>query len=305
MSRRKAGPGAGAAASPRSLARRASPSPARLTFRQRRAASAPCFSDPFNVFIEDGGTTTVDEFGGQGGTEFYPYGGSSVINASDLEAALESANVDIYTIDYYGEGGCCEEGGGEEAGNITVGAPLAWDVGTRLSLFADGEIIIAQPITARAGTLSLHAGHDFYGEGGSGGARITTPRTWNASDGSPRTGGNGAVDVGTFILGSGDWSQVAPSLPAFSTGDFRIADLTSGAGSSSSFLRALGGDGSAGKPLPDSGCLWSAGHRLGADRRARPSGTGRQLRPRGRHRRQRDAGMEPRGCGRGFHLPGI
>src|ERR1019366_7165241 len=48
---------------------------------------------------------------------------------------------------------------------------------------------------------------------------------------------SGAINVAMFELQHGAWSQVATSLPNFAATDFRITGGT--------FLRALGGDGSA------------------------------------------------------------
>jgi hypothetical protein len=49
-----------------------------------------------------------------------------------------------------------------------------------------------------------------------------------------------AIDVGTFTLAGGSWTQVGATLPGFQATDFRLSGGT--------FLRALGGDGSAANP---------------------------------------------------------
>src|SRR5262249_60719888 len=56
--------------------------------------------------------------------------------------------------------------------------------------------------------------------------------TLNAGNAISATGG---INVGSFTLAGGDWTQVSAELPAFSATDFRI---TGG-----SFLRATGGNG--------------------------------------------------------------
>ena len=198
--------------------------------------------DPYNVFIEDGPTSGIDEYAGEGSTSFLPSVGSSVLNASDLEAALESANVTISSGSIYDEG--------IEAGNIAIGAPISWVTPSALTLQAFGEIIIAQPISAPLGTLSLYAGYNYDGEGSSGGRAITTPVNWYASDGSLQTGGNGAIDVGTFQLIAGDWRQTGASLPDFASNDFLIdaSEAEPYRYDSASFLRASGGSGVPGAP---------------------------------------------------------
>src|SRR5262249_16069386 len=50
-----------------------------------------------------------------------------------------------------------------------------------------------------------------------------------------------AINVGAFILASGNWVQNSATLPAFSAQDFRITDGTS-------FLRVTGGGGTSAPP---------------------------------------------------------
>jgi filamentous hemagglutinin family protein len=129
----------------------------------------------------------------------------SAIAAGSLQAALSSANVTINTA-----------APGEDAGNISVNVPVTWTSGSTLTLQANSNIVINQNITATAGGLTLLAG-----------GTITTP--------DPP---GGAINVGTFILQGGAWTQNSTQLPAFAAGDFRI---TTG-----SFLRVAGGDGGGG-----------------------------------------------------------
>src|SRR5215211_3283898 len=99
-------------------------------------------------------------------------------------------------------------------GDIFVNASLSWDSGRTLILSAYNDINIKAPISAIHGGLLLDAG----------GAIAATA----------------SVNVNQFTLENGAWAQVGRELPAFSATDFRI---TGG-----SFLRALGGNGSAGAP---------------------------------------------------------
>jgi filamentous hemagglutinin family protein len=179
--------------------------------------------DPYDIYIESGPTT---------GGSFVPTGDNSVINAADLEAALATANVTIAT------GG----NSGTQAGNITVGAPVSWSQATTLTLNADNNIVIAGDltsggITAPAGGLVLNAG-----------GTITTPLSWTTSGGSAGVSCSfspcapGSVNVGTFVLQGGAWTQTGPlyNNAAFSATDFRLEG--------GSFLRVLGGDGSTANP---------------------------------------------------------
>ena len=157
-----------------------------------------------------------------------PTNPNSVILASTLESALAGGDVIVQT-----------GTSGTELGNITVGAPLSWSAGSTLTLDTysnatsgtTGDIIIAQPITATNGGLTL----DAYGS-------ISTPTAWADASGMDHGGGNGAINVGTFDIYGGDWRQVGPSLPGFSAGDFYVDPF------GGSFLRASGGSGTAGDP---------------------------------------------------------
>ena len=175
--------------------------------------------DPYDIYIESGPTTN----GSLGGSTFTPSGPNSVINATTLQTALASANVSLQT-------GRTSSSPGTQNGNITVGAPVTWSQATTLTLDANNNIIIGEAITAPAGGLILNAG-----------GAITTPASYGRSDGmTAASATSGAVNVGTFQLEAGAWTQVSNPLPAFSATDFRV---TGG-----SFLRVLGGDGSAGNP---------------------------------------------------------
>ncbi|HEY3917234.1 MAG TPA: GLUG motif-containing protein [Stellaceae bacterium] len=135
------------------------------------------------------------------------------INNGDIEAALVNNNITITTAC---GGGTCN---GPDGGTITVesGANITWSSGNTLTLNADSNIVLDAAISAPNGGITLNA------------------------VGSITTGAGGAVNVGSFILQSGNWSQVSVTLPSFSaTNDFEIQG--------GSFLRALGGNGSSGSP---------------------------------------------------------
>lgn len=174
--------------------------------------------DPYDIYIESGPTTNGS---------FVPSGNNSVINATDLQNALATANVTITT----------SGNSGTQAGNITVGAPLTWAQATTLALTANNNIVVAAPISAPQGGLTLNAG-----------GTITTPLSWATSSGvagvacSYSPCAPGSVNVGTFTLESGAWTQTGPlyNNAAFSATDFRL--------NGGSFLRVLGGDGSAANP---------------------------------------------------------
>ena len=123
----------------------------------------------------------------------------SVINVGTLQTALATNNVIVST-----------GSGGDQSGNITVASALTWTAATTLALQAHNEISINAPITAVNGGLTISAGGD-----------ITAPA---------------AINVGTFTLANGNWTQNSATLPGFHATDFRI---TGG-----SFLRVTGGGGS-------------------------------------------------------------
>ncbi|AFJ03007.1 Large exoproteins involved in heme utilization or adhesion [Methylophaga frappieri] len=124
------------------------------------------------------------------------------IGASELQDQLANNNVEIETVDT-----------GSEQGDITVAADVSWDANTTLTLTADNDIAINNTITATDGGLTLNAAGDIT------------------------TSGSGTINVDTFTLENGDWTQINATLPDFAVNDFRITGGT--------FIRALSGDGSA------------------------------------------------------------
>jgi filamentous hemagglutinin family protein len=99
-------------------------------------------------------------------------------------------------------------------GDIIVNASIAWPSTHTLTLNAAHDIVFNASMTAPTGGLSLQAASNISA----------------VAD----------VKVGTFTLQNGNWTQVGPTLPAFSANDFRLKGGT--------FLRAAGGTGSSTSP---------------------------------------------------------
>lgn len=102
-------------------------------------------------------------------------------------------------------------------GNLNVADRLTWgdNAGLTLSTSNGGNVLLGDGIDAANGSLTLSA------------AGTATS--------------NGGVNLGVLNLTGGTWSQVAASLSSFSVTDFRLSP-------SATFVRALGGDGSAATP---------------------------------------------------------
>lgn len=103
----------------------------------------------------------------------------SGIGAATLSANLENNNVTLETVDT-----------GTEPGDMYVNGAVSWSANTTLSLDAHNDIQINEAITATNGGLTLNAGGAISA--------------------------NGAVNVGTFNLQSGAWSQLGATLADFS-----------------------------------------------------------------------------------------
>ncbi|MEL0168577.1 MAG: filamentous hemagglutinin N-terminal domain-containing protein [Pseudomonadaceae bacterium] len=127
----------------------------------------------------------------------------SGIGADTLSDSLSRNNVTLETPD-----------AGTEAGDLYVNGAVSWDANTTLSLDAHNDIHINEAITGTNGGLTLNAGGEISADG--------------------------AVNVGTFNLQSGDWTQLGSTLADFSARDFRLNTANA------SFLRATSGDGSEG-----------------------------------------------------------
>ncbi|SMC54039.1 GLUG motif-containing protein [Rhizobium sp. RU36D] len=103
------------------------------------------------------------------------------------------------------------------AGALSIADAVSWSDSSSLTLTttSSGNVSLGGAVTATSGTLTLNAA----------GSISTTV----------------AINVGTFNFTAGTWSQVAATLPSFSANNFA---LSTGA----TFLRATGGDGTAGTP---------------------------------------------------------
>lgn len=105
---------------------------------------------------------------------------------------------------------------GNQAGNITLVDPLVWNGGATLQLTAHNNIRFNDYLHAPNGGLILSAGNNIT------------------------TGAEGHINVGSFTLLDGNWSQIAANLPTFIARDFSLEG--------GSFVRALGGSGSSASP---------------------------------------------------------
>ena len=141
----------------------------------------------------------------------------SAASGYSLDGSLGSGG--LLTLNSGGTFGVSGTVGLTAAGALTVNAPLSWSDAASLTLTTsdNGNVTLGGAVSAPLGSLT-----------------VATGGTGTATAGA-------AVNVRNFSLTSGSWSQIAGTLPAFAATDFR---LTSGA----TFLRATGGDGSAGTP---------------------------------------------------------
>ena len=128
-------------------------------------------------------------------------------SGGDTDAATVAGN--LATTNFEIQTATMGTGGGN--GDIFVNQAVSWSSAHTLTLTAERNVAINSAITANSGGLAINAA-----------GNISAPA---------------AVNVGTFILQSGTWSQISGSLPTFSATDFRISGGT--------FMRALGGDGAA------------------------------------------------------------
>lgn len=140
--------------------------------------------------------------------------GQWLIDPTNINIDTAAASTIVGTLN--GGGGVTEDtaSGGSDAGDITVSSAIVWTGTGVLTLRASHDININAQIQGDSGGLTLGAAN-------------------NITASAP-------VGVGSFILQLGNWSQVGAGLPAFAAGDFQIQGGT--------FLRAAGGDGSAGNP---------------------------------------------------------
>lgn len=195
-----------------------------LAFNGTVDASAPkghngvLLLDPKNLTIQSAGPDTVTQLNGASDTSvgasnnahFEPTGGASVLSTTTLENALASLNIIIYS----------KSGAGGEAGDIIVSAPVTWVSANTLGLSSANNIAINAAISAPNGGLSVAAGSA---------SKIITAA--------------GEINVASFRLEQGIWTQIASSLPAFSAKQFDLTNSSTGL-PNGMFVRAVGGDGS-------------------------------------------------------------
>ncbi|MCU9840202.1 filamentous hemagglutinin N-terminal domain-containing protein, partial [Ruegeria sp. WL0004] len=123
-----------------------------------------------------------------------------------LETNLGLGNVTLDTFDAFST----------DPGDITINANLDWVAATILSLQAENNIVLNGAINAPNGGVVLSAVNNIA------------------------TNALSSIDVASFDLSSGLWSQVG-TLPSFSATNFQVVCC-------GTFLRALGGDGNAAAP---------------------------------------------------------
>jgi filamentous hemagglutinin family protein len=132
----------------------------------------------------------------------------NVLATESIEAALATTGVTIDTSSADIDG---------DPGDITLQGEIAWTSGSELYFLADNDVVLNGAVTGPSGTFRISAGGDVV------------------------SGPGGAVNVGGFVLESGDWAQTDPALPAFSADNFYIFP-------EASFLRAGGGTGTIADP---------------------------------------------------------
>lgn len=140
--------------------------------------------------------------------------GHWLIDPTDITIDAGAAATIVSALDVGGTVTTSTAGAGGDAGDIYVVSPVVWNGTGTWSLEADRDIAIHAEIRGLNGGLGLTAGNAI---------RATAP-----------------VRVGDFALWSGDWRQVAATLPAFSAANFHVEG--------GSFLRATGGNGSSATP---------------------------------------------------------
>lgn len=169
--------------------------------RAPMGATGTLLLDPFDVTISDRPTSGFSAVDASNTAEAQP----SNLNAGDLEDQLALSSVSVRT-DADGSPDGVE-------GFILVEDPVSWSTESRLTLLADGRILIEAPITAPDGILDLRAGTEIL------------------------PNADGAITVGTLDLNTGDWIQVG-DVARLEAGDFSLSFAAT-------FLRAAGGDGAA------------------------------------------------------------
>lgn len=142
------------------------------------------------------------------------WAGRWLLDPTDITIDAAAAAAFVVALDAGGSVTASTTGAGSDAGDLTVASPIVWSGTGVLTLEADRNIAIDAEINGANGGLALVAGN-----------AISAPAP---------------VHVADFGLQSGDWRQVAATLPAFGAANFHI--------DGGSFLRATGGDGSGASP---------------------------------------------------------
>ncbi len=124
------------------------------------------------------------------------------------------------------------------AGSLTLTSGGNFTVAGSRSITAANDLSITNAVSW-AGTSVFSATATGGGISFGGAVSATAGRLDIAASGAVTT--SSSIDVGTFHLASGTWSQVAAALPTFAAGNFILS-------TSATFLRATGGDGTAATP---------------------------------------------------------
>jgi len=162
--------------------------------------------DPYNLTIVSG----------SGGTVVAAVD-DSTLGVATLTAALAGANVTVST-----------GGGGTQAGDITVNAPVAWNADTTLTVQAAGNIAINKNITATGASAGLVLSHGAGKYSLNDGANITLSGT----SATLAIGATGAEQAYTLLRDV----NALQGIPSGSSGSFALAQdidaspLSGGAG---------------------------------------------------------------------------
>lgn len=173
--------------------------------------------DPYDLYIEAVGVPNGNTVVAGG---FEPAADNSVLDVAILSNALATANVTLSTRAIDGVGGA-------QAGDIVVGAPVAWSSASTLTLNADGIVDIGYGFNAPAGAVTINAfavkndntvalsSGAVTAAGGAnalGGATLSQLSiTSNAAGGSVL---NGTYDVGATLSFTGGGVQFGGSVNA-------------------------------------------------------------------------------------------
>ncbi len=139
--------------------------------------------------------------------------------AATISTNLATTNVTLQTTNTTASGP-----GNQSAGNgdISIDSAISWTSANTFSLLAYNAIDINAAITGTNGTLTLTAGNNVANTGA--------------------ISASGAIDIGTFNLTNGVWTQNAGTLPSFRATDFHFNVQKS------QFIRVTGGNGTSGSP---------------------------------------------------------